>query len=65
MKPITTGPAPSHEPAKHPGPLGSQQPVAEKAADSTASVKARVDSKNMPDKPALHRQNTPNSSGRK
>ncbi len=65
MKPINTGPAPSGDVAKHPGPLGSQQPVAEKADDSKASVKARIDSKNMPDLPALHRQHTPNSSGRK
>lgn len=65
MKPVNTGPAPSHEVAKHPSPLGSQQAVAEKAAGSAASVKARVDSKNMPDKPALDRKHTPNSSGRK
>jgi len=65
MKPVNTGPAPSHEVPKHPSPLGSQQAVAEKAAGSTASVKARVDSKNMPDTPAMHRQHTPNSSGRK
>ena len=64
MKPVNTGPIPSHEAAKHPAPLGSQQAVKEKAADNTASVKARVDSQNMPDKPALHRQHTPNSSGR-
>ena len=65
MKPVKTGPAPSHEVAKHPSPLGSQQAVAEKAADNTSSVKARVDSKNMPDKPAMNHQHTPNSSGRK
>ncbi len=65
MKPVNTGPATNHEVAKHPSALGSQQAVAEKAADSTASVKARIDSKNMPDKPAIHRQHTPNSSGRK
>ncbi len=65
MKPTHTGPVPSHEVAKHPSPLGSQQAVKEKAADNTASVKARVDSKNMPDKPQLHRQNTANSSDRK
>jgi hypothetical protein len=65
MKPTKTGPASSHEDAKHPSPLGSQQAVAEKAANSKASVKARVDSKNMPDTPDLHRQHTPNSSGRK
>jgi len=65
MKPVNTGPAPSHKVAKHPSPLGSQQAVAEKASGNTASVKARVDSKNMPDTPALHRQHTPNSSGRK
>ena len=65
MKPVNTGPAPSHEVAKHPSPLGSQQAVAEKADDSKASVKARMDSKNMPDKPAMNRQNMPNSSGRK
>lgn len=65
MKPVKTGPAPRHEDAKHPSPLGSQQPVAEKAVDTTASVKARVDSKNMPDVPARDRQHTTNSSGRK
>lgn len=65
MKAVNTQPASSHNVAKHPSPLGSQQAVAEKAADSTASVKARVDSKNMPDKPAMNQQHTPNSSGRK
>lgn len=65
MKRVNTGPAPSHEVAKHPSPLGGQQAVAEKAADSAANVRARVESKNMPDKPALNRQHTPNSSGRK
>ena len=65
MKPVNAGPAPSHETSKHPNPLGIQQAVAEKAAGNTASVKARIDSKNMPDKPALHRQHTPNSSGKK
>ena len=65
MKPVNPGPASSHEVAKHPSTLGSQQAVAEKASGNTASVKARVDSKNMPDKPVLHRQHTPNSSGRK
>lgn len=65
MKPVNTGPVASHQDAKHPSALGSQQAVAEKAADTTASVKARVESKNMPDKPAKNRQHTPNSSGRK
>ncbi len=65
MKPVNTGPTPSHHDAKHPRPLGSQQAVAEKAADTTPSVKARVDSKNTPDKPAKQGQHTPNSSGRK
>lgn len=65
MKPVNPGTAASHEVAKHPSPLGSQQAVAEKSAGSTASVRARVDSKNMPDKPAMRRQHTPNSSGRK
>jgi len=65
MKPVNTGPAPSNEVAKHPSPLGIQQAIAEKSADNTASVKARIDSRNMPDKPATHRQHTPNSSGRK
>lgn len=51
--------------AKHPKPLGSQQAIAEKSARSPASVKARVESKNMPDKPPLHQQHMPNSSGRK
>lgn len=65
MKPPKTGLVPIHEDAKHPSPLGSQQAVAEKAANSSASVKARVDSKNMPDTPARNLQHTPNSSGRK
>lgn len=65
MKPDKPAPASKQDVSKHPGPLGSQQGVSEKAAGAAASVKARVDSKNMPDKPALHRQNTPNSSGRK
>ena len=65
MKSVNTGPVPNHKVAKHPSPLGSQQAVAEKAADSIASVKARVDSKNTPNTPAMHLQHTPNSSGRK
>jgi hypothetical protein len=65
MKPTNTGPAPTHDVAKHPSPLGSQQALVEKADDSKASVKARIDSKNMPDTPAMNRQHTPNSSGRK
>ena len=65
MKPVTAGPAPGHQASKHPDPLGTQQAVAEKASGNTASVKARIDSQNMPDKPVLHRQHTPNSSGRK
>ena len=66
MNPTKTGPVSNHnDDAKHPSPLGSQQAVAEKAANSKASVKARVDSKNMPDTPDLHHQHTPNSSGRK
>ncbi|HYW57857.1 MAG TPA: hypothetical protein VE934_12910 [Polaromonas sp.] len=52
--------------SKHPQPLGGEhQALAEKASNSSASVKARIDSKNMPDKPALHQQHMPNSSGRK
>lgn len=50
---------------KHSQPLGSQQALAEKAPNSQVSVKARVESQNMPDKPPLHLQNQPNSSGRK
>jgi hypothetical protein len=65
MKPVNTGPAANRDVARHPSPLGSQQGVAEKSDDSKASVKARMDSKNMPDTPALHRQHIPNSSGRK
>ncbi|HQZ08276.1 MAG: hypothetical protein KBF63_19000 [Rhodoferax sp.] len=65
MKPTNTGPVPTPDVPKHPSPLGSQQAVAEKANASKASVKARIDSKNMPDLPALNRQHTPNSSGRK
>lgn len=61
-------PDPSGSPtagSKHPQHLGSQQALAEKAANSQASVKARVDSQNMPDKPPLNLQHMPNSSGRK
>ena len=64
MKEVNTGPT-DHKKDKHPQPLGTQQGVAEKAVDSTATVKARVDSKNMPDLPAMNRQNIPNSSGKK
>ena len=65
MKPTKTGPVSNHnDDAKHSSPLGSQQAVAEKAANSKASVKARVDSKNMPDMPAKNLQHTPNSSGK-
>jgi hypothetical protein len=55
----------SHDVARHPQPLGSQQALAEKSSGSSASVKARVDSKNTPDKPPLNHQHMPNSSGRK
>ena len=65
MKPPNAGPPPTQDEPKHPKPLGSQQGIAEKSADNTSSVKARVDSQNLPNKPALHRQHTPNSSGRK
>lgn len=66
MKPLsnTQATAPGHK-NKGPQPGGSaQQALAEKAANSPASVKARIDSKNLPDKPPLDHQHTPNSSGR-
>ena len=44
---------------------GKQQAIAEKDPGSSASIKARIDSSNMPDKPALNHQHTPNSSGRR
>lgn len=66
MKSDSPNPSATQDTAKHPEPLGGgKQAVAEKAANSQASVKARVDSQNMPDKPPLHHQHTPNSSGRK
>lgn len=67
MKPVKRSPNPSHQDApKHPRQLGGeQQALAEKAAGSSASVKARIESQNMPDKPPLHHQHMPNSSGRK
>lgn len=66
MKPNKPGKTPKHDVTKHPQPLGGeQQALAEKAANSQASVKARVESQNLPDKPPLHLQNMPNSSGRK
>jgi len=64
MKPNNAGPVQSHETPKHPSPLGSQQAVAEKDANSKASVKSRIESQNLPDKPVLRRQHNPNSSGR-
>ena len=67
MKPLPTTHAKSHSGQKNKGPqpAGSeQQALAEKAANSQASVKARIDSKNMPDKPPLEHQHMPNSSGR-
>lgn len=64
--PAPSGHTPSQKMPKGPKPLsGSQQALAEKAANSPASVKARIDSTNMPDKPPLDHQHTPNSSGRK
>lgn len=67
MKPVSNA-HPASQPGhknKGPQPGGSeQQALAEKAANSPASVKARIDSKNMPDKPPLDHQHTPNSSGR-
>ncbi len=66
MKPTKAGQTPGPGGPKHPKPDGGdQQGIAEKAANSTASVKARVESQNMPDKPPLHLQHMPNSSGRK
>ena len=65
MKITQPGSSQNRDAAKHPEKLKSQQAVAEKSADNTASVKARVDSPNMPDKQALHRLHNPNSSGRK
>lgn len=64
MKSTKTDPGQNQDAAKHPEKLKSQQAVAEKSAGNTASVKARVESQNMPDKPVLHRQHIPNSSGR-
>ena len=67
MKPLPTTHAKgqSGQKNKGPQPAGSeQQALAEKAANSQASVKARLDSKNMPDKPPLNHQHMPNSSGR-
>lgn len=65
MKISKTGSNQNRDAARHPDKLKSQQAVAEKSADNTASVKARVESPNMPDKQALHRIHNPNSSGRK
>lgn len=67
MKPLSSNHTPSQSGHKNKGPQPSgseQQALAEKAANSPASVKARIDSKNMPDKPPLDHQHTPNSSGR-
>ncbi|WP_096697027.1 hypothetical protein [Polaromonas sp. AER18D-145] len=64
--PVLSGHKPAQNTPKGPQPAsGSQQALAEKAANSPASVKARIDSTNMPDKPPLDHQHTPNSSGRK
>ena len=65
MKTVKTGHNGNQDAARHPEKLKSQQAVAEKSADNTASVKARVESPTMPDKQALHRLHNPNSSGRK
>ena len=66
MKPNKAGQTSDHDSKKHPKPDGGdQQALAEKAANSPASVKARIESQNMPDKPPLHHQHMPNSSGRK
>ena len=63
--PTTHPPSRSGQKNKGPQPAGSeQQALAEKAANSQASVKARIESKNMPDKPPLDHQHMPNSSGR-
>ena len=65
MKPVSAHPpGKGKQPAKGPQPDPTQQQaLAEKAANSQASVKARVESQNMPDKPPLDHQHTPNSSG--
>ena len=68
MKPISAAHTPGQSGHKNNGPQpdpSEQQALAEKAANSQASVKARIDSKNMPDKPPLDHQHMPNSSGRK
>lgn len=68
MKPVSPGQSPGQGSHKAKGPQpdpGEQQALAEKAANSQASIKARIDSQNMPDKPPLDLQHTPNSSGRK
>ncbi|MDP1740100.1 MAG: hypothetical protein Q8M51_01645 [Polaromonas sp.] len=67
MKPLSSHPTPSPSGHKNKGPQADgseQQALAEKAANSPAGIKARIDSKNMPDKPPLDHQHTPNSSGR-
>lgn len=67
MKPVSNTQVPGHADPKSKGleaDSGAQQALAEKASNSQASVKARIDSKNMPDKPPLRHQHTPNSSGR-
>ncbi len=66
MKPVNTRQNANRGGPKAPKPDGGeQQALAEKSSKNTASVKARVESTNMPDKPPLHHQNMPNSSGRK
>lgn len=67
MKPVSSAHAPTQTGHKNKGPQADgseQQALSEKAANSPASVKARIDSKYMPDKPPLDHQHTPNSSGR-
>lgn len=61
-----TGKTPSAKAPQHRTPdVPEQQAIAEKSANSKASVKARIESQNMPDKPAMTHQHQPNSSGRK
>lgn len=66
MKPEKSGKTLSDKAPQHRTPdVPAQQAIAEKSANSSASVKARIESQNMPDKPAMTHQNQPNSSGRK
>ena len=60
-----TRPSPDHAQSRSDKAEAGQQALAEKAANTTAAVKARVESSNMPDKPPWRHPHTPNSFGRK